>query len=273
MRGRPVSRRVRWLAFFAALGLQVVALSARSGGVPPGARPLRRISPQVVATYPHDHAAFTQGLVWSEGRLFESTGLYGASSLREVDLTSGRVLRRVELPADLFAEGLARHGQELLQLTWQEQRLLVWDLPTFARRGERRYGGEGWGLTSDGTRLLMSDGTDRISIRDPSTFAETGSIRVTRDGLPLPALNELEWAEGRLWANVWMTDEIVGIDATTGRVEVVVDGSSLLDADARREADVLNGIAYVPARKTFLLTGKYWPTLFEVRFDESATAR
>lgn len=259
----------RWtVAPLIGLAAALLVSEVHAGSPPPAAA--RRMVPRVVGVHPHDHGAFTQGLAWVGGRLYESTGQYGSSSLREVDLPSGRVLRRVDLPPDLFGEGLARFGDELLQLTWQEERLLVWDLATLARRGEKRYRGEGWGLASDGRRLVLSDGTDRLSLRDPATFAETGSLRVTLAGRPLPALNELEWAEGHLWANVWMTDEIVAIDLGTGRVTMTVDCSGLLEAAERRSADVLNGIAFVPERGTFLLTGKLWPRLFEVRFEASA---
>lgn len=221
---------------------------------------------EIVAEYPHDPSAFTQGLVFRDGRLYESTGLYGASELREVELATGRVLRRVALPADLFGEGLARVGDRLVQLTWLEERALVWDLATFGRTAEHRYRGEAWGLAFDGERLIQSDGSDRLTFRDPESLAALGSLRVTDGGRPVVALNELEWVEGRLYANLWMTDEIAVIDPTTGRLHARIDASSLLPPAERARVDVLNGIAHDPESGLFLLTGKLWPRLFAVRW-------
>ena len=218
----------------------------------------------VVATYPHDPGAFTQGLLWHRGSLYESTGMYGTSSLREVELATGRVLRRVDLDPSLFAEGLALAGDRLVQLTYQSEIGWVWDLETFSRLSEFTYRGEGWGLTFDGTDLIESDGSSRLSFRSPADFSLRRELAVHRGGRPQFYLNELEWVNGEIWANVWQSDEILRIDPRTGEVTGSVDASQLLAPEERRHTDVLNGIAWDPERKLFLLTGKYWPKLFAV---------
>jgi glutaminyl-peptide cyclotransferase len=233
--------------------------------VPEGAP--ERLVPRVVAVYPHDPEAFTQGLVWHEGFLYESTGLYGRSTLRRVDLTTGAVLRSAEVPALLFGEGLARVGDRLIQLTWQEEVALVWGLETLERRGDYRYKGEGWGLCFDGKRLVMSDGSGRLTWRDPKSFAEVGKLAVTVAGRPAERLNELECVEGAVYANVWGSDQILRIDAASGRATAVIEAGDLLTPRERTAADVLNGIAYRAEADTFLLTGKLWPKLFEVVFE------
>ena len=224
---------------------------------------------KVLASVPHDSGAYTQGLVWSEGALYESAGQYGHSSLRQVDPKTGKVLRSVQVPSQYFAEGLARVGDRLIQLTWQEGTALIYDLSTFERRGELPYSGEGWGLCSDGRRLIQSDGSNRLSFRDPATFATTGGVDVVLDGRPVMELNELECVDGAVYANIWQSDDIVRIDPETGRVTDVIDASGLLTPEEAASAEVLNGIAYKPETKTFLLTGKYWPKMFEVRLTSS----
>ncbi len=223
---------------------------------------------EVVARYPHDPEAFTQGLVWHEGRLFESTGLEGRSTVREVELATGRVLRSESLPRTLFGEGLARVGRRLVQITWQSGVAYVWDLERFDRIAQHRYEGEGWGLCYDGTSLVMSDGSDTLTFRDPDTFAVRRTVRVTKLGRPARNLNELECVEGAVFANVWQTDEILRIDPTSGRVTGILRASGLLTPRERARADVLNGIAYIPETGRFLVTGKLWPTLFEVEIRE-----
>lgn len=241
-----------------------------------GGPPAERRVPVVKAEYPHDPTAFTQGLLLDDGRLYESTGLEGASSLREVDLESGNVVRRHDLSADIFAEGLALVGDQLWQITWQEQRAFVYDQATFEPVGEHAYAGEGWGLCWDGARLVMSDGSDTLTFRDPDTFAPAGAVAVTLDGRPLGMLNELECVDGLVYANVWQSNQIVAIDAATGRVTTAIDAASLwermLDRDASTPIDVLNGIAHDPADGTFLVTGKWWPKLFRVRFEPAPPA-
>lgn len=230
--------------------------------------PTAQVVPEVLATYPHDSAAFTQGLLRFGGSLFESTGRYGQSSLRKVEPQTGEVLRQVSVPETFFAEGLARVGDRLIQLTWREGQALVYDLATFSRVGTFRYEGEGWGLCYDGVRLYMSDGSSTLTVRNPQTFETTGSLSVTVDGSPLPLLNELECVKDAVYANVWQTDALVEIDKTSGAVRAVIDASCLLSEAEAANADVLNGIAYNPERDSFYLTGKLWPKLFEVRLPQ-----
>lgn len=221
---------------------------------------------EVVETRPHDPAAFTQGLLWHDGRVYESTGQYGASTLREVDAETGAVLRSAPVPEAYFAEGLERVGERLLQLTWKEQVAFVYDLATFEQVGEYSYQGEGWGLCYDGAYLYMSNGSPIITIRDPETFEIAYRGRVTYQGTPVQRLNELECVGDYIYANVWTTNSIVQIDKRDGRVVAVIDASGLLTPDEAEAADVLNGIAYDAEAETFLITGKHWPKLFEVRF-------
>ncbi|MGF1464949.1 MAG: glutaminyl-peptide cyclotransferase [Sandaracinaceae bacterium] len=217
--------------------------------------------------YPHQRDAFTQGLLWHDGRLLESTGLHGQSSLREVDLRTGDVLRVREVDPELFAEGLALVEDRLIQLTWEAGQALVWGLDDFALQRRYTYRGEGWGLCFDGESLVMSDGSSFLTFRDPETFAVRRRGEVLEEGLPVRNLNELECVDGAVWANVWMQDWIVRIDPGSGRVRAVVDAGGLLSAEERFRTDVLNGIAYVPERERFLLTGKRWPWVFEVTFE------
>lgn len=242
---------------------------AGSAKIEPVAVPEVRLELEVVATYPHDADAFTQGLLWHRGRLFESTGMWGRSSLREVEIESGRVLRRVDLERQDFGEGLALAGDRLYQLSFQSEIGWVWDLASFAKVGNFAYQGEGWGLTYDGAELIQSDGSSRLAFRSPVDFSLRRELSVVRAGRPLFYLNELEWVNGEIWANVWQSDEIVRIDARTGAVTASVDASRLLSPEERRHTDVLNGIAWDPEREVFLLTGKYWPKLFAVTFRPS----
>jgi glutaminyl-peptide cyclotransferase len=221
---------------------------------------------------PHDRSAFTQGLLLHEGTLYESTGQYGQSSLRQVDPATGEVLRRVDVPAELFAEGLALVADRLVQLTWREGVARVYDRDTFELVDELAYDGEGWGLCYDGQRLVMSDGSDTLFFRDPETFELLGQVSVTRAGLPVSRLNELECVGEDVYANVWTTEEIVQIDKASGAVEATIVAAGLLTPEEREGTDVLNGIAYDPETGTFLITGKFWPKLFEVRFIESTAA-
>lgn len=227
---------------------------------------VERLAVGVLAERPHDPRSFTQGLLFHDGLLYESVGQYRESALLAVDPASGAALRRVDLEPGLFGEGLALVGDRLVQLTWREGRALVYRRADFAKLAELRYSGEGWGLTFDGRRLIQSDGSATLRWRDPVSFAVTGALRVTVDGQPRDNLNELEWAEGAIYANVWMSDEIVRIDPASGRVTAVIDASGLLTPAERGAADVLNGIAYDPARRVFYLTGKHWPKLFEAVF-------
>ena len=223
-----------------------------------------RLKVKVLSTRPHDPGAYTQGLVLTGGSLYESTGLNGRSSLREVDPRTGEVKRRVEVPQQYFAEGLALAGDRLIQLTWQNGVAFVYEPATFKKVGELRYDGEGWGLCHDGRRLVMSDGSDLLLFRDPKTLAPQGQVNVTLAGAPVYQLNELECVDGAVYANVWQTDDILKIDPATGHVTAVIDASGLLTPQESAQAEVLNGIAWDPAKKTFLLTGKMWPKMFEV---------
>ena len=226
---------------------------------------------RILRTLPHDRRAFTQGLVYFEKNLYESTGIVGQSSLRRVEPESGRVLHDLALGAPYFGEGLARIGNELYQLTWKNEKAFVFDIESFQPLREYNYQGEGWGLCYDGKRLVMSDGSDKLTFRDPKSFAVTGSVAVTRSGQPVRYLNELECVSGVVYANVWGTDEIARIDPGTGQVTGWIEAGGLLSRQEMIGAEVLNGIAYVPERNTFLITGKNWSRLFEVEFVPADT--
>lgn len=229
----------------------------------------RSLVARVIETYPHDAHAFTQGLLFYDGALFESTGLYGHSSLRAVDLSSGAVERKLDLGRDLFGEGLARVGDELFQLTWRRGVALVYRLSDFALQREYHYQGEGWGLCFDGELLVMSDGSQRLFFRDPATFEVVRTVEVSLGGRPLPRLNELECVGDRVYANVWTTSRIVAIDKQSGTVLDDIDASGVLSMADRASLDpnaILNGIAFDERDGTFLVTGKLWPRLLRVRF-------
>ncbi len=271
---------MRQTALVRALSLLLVALLVPSAvaadDVPsaetaatPAAAPL--LEWEVVSRRPHDESAFTQGLLLDDdGRMFESTGLYGGSSLREVDPLSGEVLRRVAVPDDSFAEGLALVEDDLIQLTWRAGLARRYSRDGLMLIGSHAYDGEGWGLCHDGERLVMSDGSDTLTFRDPMTFARLGSVTVTVLGESLAALNELECVEGAVWANVWQTDAIVRIDPADGRVTGVLDLAGIVEPDpaASDPSAVLNGIAHDAEAGTFLVTGKRWPELVEIRILE-----
>jgi glutamine cyclotransferase len=219
---------------------------------------------RVLRKYPHARDAFTQGLIWHDGVMYESTGQYGKSSLRRVRLEDGKVLAQRKLDPNLFGEGLARVGEQLIQLTWRSGLALVSDLATLEQRRTLPYRGEGWGLCYDGTALVMSDGSSILEFRDPKSMALLREVSVMKNGSPVPRINELECVGSEIYANVWRRNEILRIDAKTGRVTATIDASSLLTLFESVRADVLNGIAYKPDSKTFLMTGKLWPQLFEV---------
>jgi glutamine cyclotransferase len=262
-----VSSLVRRGAAACALALLGVAC-AGGGGAGAAPAPARAVPVRVLAVLPHDVAAFTQGLAWVRGRLYESTGLYGSSSVRELDPATGRTLRTVPLAADEFGEGLAEIGGRLVQLTWREERALLWTLPGLSPAGTLAFRGEGWGLASDGRELVASDGSAVLVFRAADDLRPLRKLAVRRDGRAVPYLNELEWAEGSLFANVWQSDEILRIDPASGEVTGAWDASGLLDPAERARADVLNGIAWDPERRRFFLTGKLWPSLFVVELPE-----
>lgn len=235
---------------------------------PAAAAPVERLKVKVLATYPHDGAAFTQGLQLEGDFFYESTGLEGQSSVRKVEAKTGRVLQKVALDDRLFGEGLVHLDTRLVQLTWQNGVALVWDAATLTRLQTWRYQGEGWGLTYDGTQLIQSDGSSFLTFRDPDDFALQGRLQVKKEGLPVDHLNELEFAEGKIYANIWGSDEIVRIDPANGEVEAVIDARNLLKANEKLGADVLNGIAWDAATRTFWITGKRWPKMFQVVFEK-----
>ena len=204
--------------------------------------------------------------MFRNGSLLESTGLNGSSSLREVDLATGKILKQVTVPRQYFAEGLAVVGDKAYQLTWQNHKGFIYDADTFRLLGEFTYEGEGWGLTTDGRQLILSDGTSRIRFLDPKTFSVVRSIEVTEDGKPVYQLYELEYIRGEIFANVWQTDRIVRIDAESGKVRGTIDLTGLLSNNERGpNTDVLNGIAYDEEKDRLVLTGKRWPKIFEVK--------
>jgi glutamine cyclotransferase len=224
----------------------------------------------VVKAYPHDAAAFTQGLIFMDGELLESTGGYeGKSSLRRVELETGKVLQKVEVPRFYFAEGLTVFGGKAYQLTWEGEKGFVYDPKTFKKLGEFEYEGEGWGLTHDSDSLILSDGSHKIRFIDPNTFQVKRTISVFDNGRPLSQLNELEYVKGEIFANVWHQDRVARIDPQTGAIKGWVDLAGLLRPGEVKDPEaVLNGIAYDEAGDRLFVTGKLWPKLFEVRLKQ-----
>lgn len=265
---------VRWPAFAALCVVGVTGFSegtlSRALHAVPQPRSPERLRVRVVRSFPHDPGAFTQGLVFHEGKLYESTGLAGRSSLRRVNLQTGAVEAKVQLESKLFGEGLALVGGDLFQLTWKDQRAIVWDLTTFQRKREYGYEGEGWGLCFDGKSLVMSDGSDRLVRRDPRSFEKTGELLVRSGPTPVTQLNELECVGGAVYANIWQQDTIARIDSRSGEVTGWIDAAGLLKPEESRADGVLNGIAYLPGSGRFIVTGKLWPRAFEVEFVPSA---
>ncbi len=257
----------------AVLALGVLAAAGwafRESGAPAAAQSapvVRSLSVQVHRAFPHDTSAYTQGLLWWDGKLYESTGQYGSSDLRRLDPATGAVEQRVDIEPAYFGEGLARVDDRLVMLTWKAQRAFVFGLERFDRRRTFRYRGDGWGLCNDGRRLVMSNGSDRLTFRDLRTFEPLGEVAVTLRGFPLTQLNELECVGDGVYANVYQTDYLVRIDPSSGRVTHQIDASGLITPAEARRADVLNGIAFDPGTERFYITGKLWPTMFEVTFE------
>lgn len=224
-------------------------------------------------TYPHDPQAFTQGLFFRDGQLYETTGIIGRSTLRRVELKSGKVVQKAELPKEVFGEGSTAVGENILGLTWQSKTGYVFDAKTFAMKAKFPYEGEGWGLASDAKHVYMSDGSASIRVLDPGTFKEVRRVQVTAEGKPIDSLNELEIVDGELYANVWGTDVIARIDPASGKVTGWIDLTNLLPREKRGTSSVdavLNGIAYDGKHRKLYVTGKLWPKLFEielVRFE------
>ncbi len=249
----------------------IIALTLAFGTGDPAAKTAqeaeaRRLGYEVLNVYPHDPNAFTQGLLWHEGFLYESTGLYGQSTLRKTDLPTGRVLKSIRLPSELFGEGLTVVGKRLIQLTWETGLGFVYDLDSFALVRRFTYKTEGWGLTYDGKMLIMSDGSSILTYLDSVTFSPMRKLAVTMNGRPIDNLNELEFIEGMIWSNVWQTDLILCINPGTGHVDSLLDLKGILPDNMRTgREDVLNGIAYDAQKKRIFVTGKLWPRLFEIR--------
>lgn len=223
---------------------------------------------RVVHSYPHDSKAYTEGLLYLDGYLYESTGQVGASTVRKVDLQTGKVLQSTPTPWPDYGEGIAVWKDKLIQLSWQNHEGFIYDLATLKPLARFPYPGEGWALTSDGKQLYMSDGTPTIRILDPDTLKQTGKIDVTADGKPLANLNELEWVKGQIYANVWLTTRIARIDPASGKVVGWIDLAGLVppaNTLADPVNDVLNGIAYDAQHDRLFVTGKCWPKLYEIK--------
>ncbi len=225
---------------------------------------------RVINAYPHDPQAFTQGLAFDDGFLYEGTGLYGRSTLRKVELTSGKVIRSLRLAERFFGEGITVFGEHIIQLTWRSKLAFVYRKRDFQLQQSFPYPTEGWGLTHDGTRLILSDGTATLHFLDPRNFREIDRIEVFDDTGPVQGLNELEYVRGEIFANVWRSERIARIAPATGRVTGWIDLSGILpEQDRAAPVDVLNGIAYDPARGRLFVTGKLWPKLFEIELRPS----
>lgn len=223
---------------------------------------------QVVNTFPHDPQAFTQGLAFADGFLYEGTGMHGASCLKKVALETGETLQRVDLGRSYFGEGIALQGDRIIQLTWKNQTAFIYDRKTFESKGKYSYLGEGWGLTFDGSRFILSDGTAQLRFLDKDSFQPLSSLYV-RDGQKLiKNLNELEFIDGKVFANIWREERIAIIDPETGYVTAWIDLTGLLTKEERKHVDVLNGIAWDASGERLFVTGKYWPKLFEIQLVE-----
>ena len=232
---------------------------------PAPAPPVERCGYRIVETYPHDRNSFTQGLFWDDGHLYEGTGQYGRSRVARLDLKTGKALAQIKLPADQFGEGIVRWRDQIIGVTWQGGVGHRWRLKDLEPVGTFRYEGEGWGVALHGDQLVLSDGTPELRFFDPATMKEQRRVTVSIDGRPVPMLNELEAIDGEIWANVWMTDFLVRIAPDSGAVRGVVDLSGLKQAAGAAGQDaVLNGIAWDAKKKRLFVTGKYWPSLYEI---------
>lgn len=228
---------------------------------------------KVINTYPHDRSAFTEGLVFEDGVLYEGTGLHGYSTLRRVELETGEILQSCELPSQFFGEGVTLYGNKIIQLTWQSHIGFVYDKYTFKLLQEFNYPDEGWGITHNGKHLIMSDGTETLHFLDPETFEEISQIEVSANNIPVTRINELEYIQGEIYANIWQTERIARIDPLTGQVTGWIDLKGILSPEDNSETvDVLNGIAYDAENDRLFVTGKFWPKLFEIELIEQGTA-
>jgi len=228
---------------------------------------------KVVNTYPHDRSAFTEGLVFEDGVLYEGTGLHGYSNLRRVKLETGEILQICELPPQFFGEGVTIYGNKIIQLTWKSHIGFVYDKYSFKLMQDFNYPDEGWGITHDGKHLIMSDGSSTLHFLDPETFKEIGQIEVSANDIPVTRINELEYIQGEIYANIWQTERIARINPLTGQVVGWIDLKGILSPEDHSETvDVLNGIAYDAKNSRLFVTGKFWPKLFEIELIEQGTA-
>jgi glutamine cyclotransferase len=260
--------RHRKLKFFCVLWVLTWGVAARA------AIPIYDF--EIVHTYPHDTSAFTEGLFYLNGFLYESTGLEQHSSIRKVRIETGEVVQKIDIPAQYFGEGIVNWRSHLISLTWKSQIGFVFDLNTFKLQRQFKYPGEGWALTRNDKQIIMSDGTSELRFLNPDTLAETSRIQVSIEGKPLMNVNELEWVKGEIYANVWQTNWIARIDPSSGKVVGLINLSGLLNQSdvVKGQTDVLNGIAYDAKQDRLFVTGKNWPKLFEIRLHKAGeTAR
>lgn len=262
----------------AALAMTAAAAPVVSRPAVSGPGPVQDAAPpvetaRVIATYPHDGGAFTQGLFFHDGRLFESTGQHGGSTIREVDLVTGKVEREARLPSEYFGEGSTGWRDTIVSLTWQHGKGFRWDRETFRKLGEFSYAGEGWGLTQDGESLILSDGTPELRFLDPATFAERRRVRVTWRGQAVGQINELEYVRGEVLANLWHSELIVRIDPASGAIKGAIDLRALAaTVEVPDSESVLNGIAYDAKAGKLYVTGKRWPKLFEIALPGTSSS-
>lgn len=262
------SKQIKQLTKHGMRGIFVVLCFLLLSGQQTQASSIKQYRVKILNTLPHSTESFTQGLLYHEGVLYESTGLRGRSSLQKLDADTGEVLSYLKIP-ELFAEGLARREDRLIQLTWKSGIALIHGLSDFSSQGSFRYATEGWGLTADANFLIMSDGSDILYFRNPKNFDIERRLQVTLHGKPLPKLNELEYIDGLIYANIWYQKHIVQIDPANGEVVGLIDAGPLFEQlPFLQRDDVLNGIAYRPESKTVFLTGKNWPRIFEVTLEE-----
>jgi glutamine cyclotransferase len=245
-------------------------------GPPTGAGAIPEYGYEVVRVYPHDRTAYTEGLFYLDGFLYEGTGEYGESNIRRVKLETGEVLQKQDLPDTYFGEGIIKWGDEMIELEYKTGTGFIYDFNTFNLRSQFHYPPEGWSLTTDGKRIIMDDGSAQIRFWDPKSLSETGRLTVTDQGQPVEHLNELEWVKGEIFANIWLTDKIARIDPVSGKVTGWIDCTGLLSPGDRIEGgpkptDVLNGIAYDAKGDRLFVTGKRWPKLFEIRLIKKTT--
>ena len=260
----------------AAIFLAAASCSPSTAPAPvatPAAPAVPVFSYQVVNTFPHDKTAFTEGLQFIDGAMYESTGMEGTSWVRRYDLATGAVQAEHVIDKQYFGEGSVVLADKIVSVTWKNQKGFIYDRATLAPKGEFTYQGEGWGMTTDGRQVFMSDGSSSIRVMDPDTLAQTGEIKVTMNGRPVDQLNEPEFIKGEIWANVFQTDRILRIDPATGKVNSVVYLANLLSPQDRRGVDVLNGIAYDASGDRIFVTGKYWPKIFEIKLVDPAAPK